>query len=266
MHPRIVLAIARKDLVDALKNMYLLFAIILPIAMSLLFRVIFPSDSGSGGSGGFLDIAVYDPGESQLVQYLMDSKQFSMFFVGSADEVRALVQKDKLGGLVVPATFDAEVLAGQQPELVVYINPQRGGLRETAFRQLVEAGLRSLAGQAMPANVTVIDATGSDERQLCVEPVELLPDPLPGHVPDHGGRLCRPLHPGGGEGEEDAQGHPGLARHLHRRGGGQGAGRALLRLLVAAVLMVLNNGFTGNIRWSSPRSCWAPSSWCWSAC
>ncbi len=153
MHPRIVFAIARKDLVDALKNMYLLFAIILPIAMSLLFRVLFPSDAGSSGSGGMLDIVINDPGKSQLVQYLTDSKQFSMFFVGSADEVKAQVDKDKLGGLVIPANFDNDVKAGKMPELRVYYNSGRGGLRQSAFYEMVQSGLRSVAGQALPARI-----------------------------------------------------------------------------------------------------------------
>ena len=155
MHPRIVLAIARRDLVDAAKNMYLIFAIVLPIAMSLLFRVLFPSDSGSGG--GVLDIAIYDAGQSQLVQYLVDSKQFSMFFVGSAGEVRDMVSKDKLGGLVIPANFDADVADKKMPELPVYFNTSRGGIRQSAFYQLVEGGVRHTAGQSLPAKIVFMD-------------------------------------------------------------------------------------------------------------
>lgn len=160
MHPRIVIAIARKDLVDALKNMYLLFAIILPIAMSLLFRVIFPSDTGSG-SGGMLDIVIYDPGKSQLVQYLMDSKQASLFFVGSAAEVRAQVDKDKLGGLVIPANFDSDIKAGKMPDLRVYYSSRHGASRQSPALQLVQSGLRSVAGQAMPANIIMEDTAGT---------------------------------------------------------------------------------------------------------
>jgi ABC-2 type transport system permease protein len=160
MHPRIVLAIARKDLFDAIKNMYLLFAVVLPIAMSLLFRVMFPSDSSTGGTSGLLDIAVYNPGQSQLVQNLIDTKQFSIYIVGSADEVKQRVQKDLLGGLVIPATFDVDVAAKKTPDLQVYFNAQRGGLRQMAFRQTVESALRDLAGQTTPARLVVSEVSG----------------------------------------------------------------------------------------------------------
>ena len=128
MHPRIALAITRKDLVDAIRNMYLVIALVLPIAMSLLFRFLF--SSGSDAGAGALDISIHDPGKSQLVQYLIDSKQFSLYFAGSGDEVADQIKgKDLLGGLVIPADFDAEVMAGTTPELHIYLNTQRGGLR-----------------------------------------------------------------------------------------------------------------------------------------
>ena len=159
MHPRIIFAIVRKDLVDAAKNMYLLFAIVLPVGMSVLFRFIFPSDTGSSG---VLDIAIYDAGKSQLVQYLTDSKQFSsIFFAGSAEEVRRLVEKDRLGGLVIPANFDADVAAGKQPELQVYFNAKRAGYRQGMLQQLVEGGLRRLAGQTLPVKLVVTDVSAA---------------------------------------------------------------------------------------------------------
>ncbi len=156
IHPRIILAIARKDLFDAIKNMYLLFAIILPIGMSLLFRVLL----GSVGSDGVLDIAVYDAGTSQLVQRLMDSKQFSMFVVASPEEVRQRTEKDLMAGIVIPANLDADIAAGKRPDLVIYINSQRGGLRQTTFRQIVEGSLRDMAGQTMPVRLSITEVSG----------------------------------------------------------------------------------------------------------
>jgi hypothetical protein len=113
MNFRIILAIARKDLSDAVRNTYLLSSILLPIAVSLLFRVLFQGDSGAGGRGA-IDISVYDAGKSQLVQYMVDSKQFSMFFAGSPDEVRSDVdKKGRVGGVIIPANFDASIAAGE---------------------------------------------------------------------------------------------------------------------------------------------------------
>ncbi len=164
MQPRIILAIARRDLVDAIKNMYLLFAIILPIGMSLLFRVLFPSDAASTGGGGLLDVAVHDAGQSRLVQMLLDTGQFSMFIVESPEEVQRRVEKSLLGGLVIPENFDADVAAGKTPDLIVYYNATRGGLRQMAFRQTVEAALRDLAGQRLPARFRVTEVSGAGEN------------------------------------------------------------------------------------------------------
>jgi ABC-2 type transport system permease protein len=58
-----------------------------------------------------------------------------------------------MGGIVIPAGFDEDVKAGKMPELNVYFNSERGGQRQSAFYQLVESGLRSIAGQTTPANI-----------------------------------------------------------------------------------------------------------------
>jgi ABC-2 type transport system permease protein len=44
MQTRIILAIAKKDIADAVKNAYILFALILPVGLSLFFRVLLPAD------------------------------------------------------------------------------------------------------------------------------------------------------------------------------------------------------------------------------
>lgn len=174
MHPRIILAIARRDLVDAIKNMYLLFAVVLPIAMSLLFRVLFPADTGTTGGGGLLDVAVYDPGQSRFVQMLMETHQFSMHFEASPEAVEQRVSKDLLGGMVIPANFDADVAAHNSPELRVFYNATRGGLRQMAFRQTVESTLRDLAGQTTPATIRVSEVTGMGESSFDLSSFYLL--------------------------------------------------------------------------------------------
>jgi ABC-2 type transport system permease protein len=156
MHPRLALAITRKDLRDALQNMYMLFAIVLPVGMSILFKLIFPSDSGLG-SGGLLSIAVYDPEGSQYIQKILATGQFSAFFVASPDEVRREVEKGKQGGLVLTSTFDEDVAAGRSPEIQVYVNSSTGGLGRAAFTQIVQSSIWSMASQAPPARAIYID-------------------------------------------------------------------------------------------------------------
>jgi ABC-2 type transport system permease protein len=161
MNLRIILAIARKDLSDALRNAYLLSSIVLPIAVSLLFRVLFQGDSGAGGRGA-IDISIYDAGKSQLVQYMVDSKQFSIFFASSPDEVRSDVeQKGRVGGVVIPANFDAGIAAGEMPDLRLYVNTARGAVRVAVLGEIVTGGLRAVARQTLPARIVRTDVSAA---------------------------------------------------------------------------------------------------------
>ena len=63
MNWRAVLAITRKDVVDAVKNLYILFGLVLPIGLSLLFSLAFPGPDELAT----LTVAVHDPGGSRLV-------------------------------------------------------------------------------------------------------------------------------------------------------------------------------------------------------
>jgi len=154
MNWRAVWAIARKDIVDAVKNQYLLFGLLLPIGLSLLFGVVFPAPDRIGA----LTIAVYDPGGSQLVAGLGASSQAKLIPVASADALRGEVERSAVGGLLLPAGFDAAVQAGQQPELTVYLNNRRGGGELAAFQRLIDQQVWTLVGQAPPAKVVWTNA------------------------------------------------------------------------------------------------------------
>ena len=129
--------------------------------MSLLFRVLFQGDAGIGGRGA-IDISVHDAGNSRLVQYLVDSQQFSMFFVDAADEVRPDVEKKgRVGGVVIPADFDGDIAANKTPDLQLFVNAKRGAVRVAVLEQIVTGGLRAVAGQTLPARVIRNDVSAA---------------------------------------------------------------------------------------------------------
>lgn len=158
MQPRIILAIAKKDIVDAVKNAYILFALILPVGMSLLFSFIIPQDRP-------LDIVVYDPGQSRLVELLKGNTAWQLIAASSADAVSQRVKEGALGGLALPDDFDAAVAAGKTPELRVYYNGRRSGSEQLVLRQAIEGALRTLAGQTMPAKLVTFDVTSSGQGE-----------------------------------------------------------------------------------------------------
>ncbi len=159
---RIVLAIARKDIEDAIRNSHLLFALLLPIGLSLLFRVVFtpPEELGT------LHITVYDQGNSRLVEQLRTLPQVRLVQVNSAEELSQQIAEGAVGGLALPAGFDAAVQAGKRPALDVLANERRGLMERMAFRWLVEQQLWTLGGYELPAQIaTSVDTPEGPQPQ-----------------------------------------------------------------------------------------------------
>ena len=101
MNSGVVAAIARKDIVDAIRNRYLLAALMTPVFVAVLFRILLP---GIGGLNN-LTIVVHDPGRSRLVAQLRAAPQINLIQASSAEGLPNEVEKSKaVGGLVVPAT------------------------------------------------------------------------------------------------------------------------------------------------------------------
>lgn len=146
-------AIARKDIVDAVKNRYILISLVLPLALSVFLQLVF-----STPREGAMRIAVYDPTGSRLVTGLESLPQVEVREVDSGEAVITEVEKDAVGGIVLPLNFDAAMDAGERPELTVYVDRFGGGGGIAAFERLVERQVWAMAGQAMPARIVWADA------------------------------------------------------------------------------------------------------------
>jgi ABC-2 type transport system permease protein len=149
MNGRAVLAIARKDIGDAIKNRYLLFSLILPIGMSLLMQLLFPSQTRAE----ILQVAVYDPGGSRLVQLLQKYPRVEIDTVKSEDEMIKAASSAAIAGISIPDGFDAAVLAGQIPELYVYQNQKTDPSILSYFQRITEQEVWQLAGIDFPASI-----------------------------------------------------------------------------------------------------------------
>lgn len=124
MNGRIVLAITQKDVRDAIKNRYLLIGLILPVAMSLLFRLLFSGTTDLGT----LSVAVYDPGGSRFISQLLAQPQVKLLMVDSAEQLKeqTTTAASAVAGILIPANFDQDITSGRQPELTVYLNLKKG--------------------------------------------------------------------------------------------------------------------------------------------
>jgi ABC-2 type transport system permease protein len=157
-----VAAIARKDIVDAVRNRYLLFALLTPLMVAILLRMLQPGiDSLTK-----LTVVVHDPGKSRMISELRAAPRMNLVEAVSADAVPAEVEKNKAtGGLALPATFDADIAAGKQPQLTIYINQSKGAIQQAAFRQLVERQVMSLRKQPAPVSAIWVDVGKAEDRQ-----------------------------------------------------------------------------------------------------
>ena len=113
-----------------LRNKFgLFFGLIFPVILILIFGAIF-----SGGSTGTMKVSVQnqDVGPfaspqmdiaSQFLNALNASATIRVYTVNTTDFSKYLADKSASDGIVIPANFSADYLAGRQVNLTVYGNP-----------------------------------------------------------------------------------------------------------------------------------------------
>ena len=158
MNTRVVTAIARKDLIDAIRNRYLLIALLTPLLIAVVIRVVLPDINELQK----LKILVHDSGNSKFIAQLRAIPRIELVEASSPDAARNELEKSEAAGsLLVPADFDANVAAGKQPELTVYLNNKKNIIEQAAFRQLLEQQIMALVQQPKPVKLVLIDVAES---------------------------------------------------------------------------------------------------------
>src|SRR6185503_20272297 len=153
MNMRVIGAFAQKDIVDAIRNRYLLGALVTPLFVAILLRVLLPGISTMN-----FTVVVHDPGNSRLSTELRAVPQMKVITAASAEVVANELEKAKaVGGLAIPGNFDADVAARKQPELVIYVNNKQNDFEQVMFRQLVERQFSAVMKEHLPARLTWID-------------------------------------------------------------------------------------------------------------
>ena len=163
MNLPVLTAIARKDLVDAIRNRYLLVALLTPLSVALLIRFLMPGMT----SMRELTIVLHDPGKSNFVTRLQKMPRINLVETGSVTSVEGEVEnRDATGGLIVPANFDADVAAGKQPELTIYVNNEKNVIEQARFRNLLEQQVASLVEHPVPAQIKWIEVAKEPESRI----------------------------------------------------------------------------------------------------
>ena len=129
MHPRMILTIFRKDLFDAVRDMRVLLAIVMPLGIGIFYNFVFQNLDRTPSAS----VAIYAAAPTTLADtmraLLGEVVEVEFTTAASADEVRALVREKEANlGLIVPEGFDAALKGGERPTLTVV---QRGGSFDT---------------------------------------------------------------------------------------------------------------------------------------
>jgi ABC-2 type transport system permease protein len=144
--------VLRKDLALGPRSPVVLWALVIPILMTLLVRLVF---------GSLFDqpprLGIVDQGDSAVTAALLDTAGIDTRLVDDPATLRRMVEDNDLdAGLTLPAGFDAALRAGQRPALPLLI----GGESLASNRIIVAVTtldvLRQVAGQAAPVTVDVV--------------------------------------------------------------------------------------------------------------
>jgi ABC-2 type transport system permease protein len=157
MHRRAILAIARKDALDALINKSTLMILLSPILLAVLFAFLTQLFNAKTN-----DLLVYNPGASGVVEVVSNAFANSRIVpAASAADVTAAFGPDGThksstytAGLVIPADFEASLRSGGRSQIALYTN---GDDVTTQQRQLLVQALsdysRAVAAPVPPAGI-----------------------------------------------------------------------------------------------------------------
>ena len=155
IRPRIVTALARKDMVDGIRESRVLVSLITPIILAVLYNAIFPEARLIEAK-----VAYTGPENSAIVQTLKTRADaggdvsLKLQHVASADEARRLVtSKDVDVAFVLPEGVDDAIKAGSSPTITV-IEPEIPGAAASFVQTSIDAGARALAAQKAAAIIT----------------------------------------------------------------------------------------------------------------
>ena len=154
IHPRIVSALFRKDIVDGLRESRVLISLMTPIILAILYNALFPEDKVFEAK-----VAYAGPENSAIVQTLVrraesgQSVSLKLQRVASADEARRLVASEEVDvAFVLPADVDDAIKAGRAPTITL-IEPEVPGSGASFVESSLQAGARALASQRPPATI-----------------------------------------------------------------------------------------------------------------
>ncbi len=162
--------IFRKDAALGPRSPFVLVAITIPIAMTLVIQLVF---------GDLIEakprLALVDEGNSEITRAIGEIDGIVSTVLDDVDTLRRRVEAhDFDGGLVLPAGFDRAVRAGERPPLQIYISGESYAIDRMVLAVTAIDLIRDIEGRTAPVAVDVVDLGTGDPISLSTRLVPLI--------------------------------------------------------------------------------------------
>lgn len=169
MHPRMLLAIFRKDMRDAIRNAHILIAILVPLGMGVIYGIAFDDDEALPE----LEVAYASADETELFDILREDTEgvarLSVRQMATADQVRDEVDEEDVDiGLILPPGFDEAITQGESPEIEVVL-PADPNFTANFVLAALRPVTEQMAGISPPVNLNVDMLTEPGDAASVVE-------------------------------------------------------------------------------------------------
>ena len=167
MNPNVILAILRKDLLDAIRDARVLVALLVPLGIAVFYNFVFDDETATPNA-----TVAYTAGEPTELPERLESVtdtavELTFDEYADAAEVRARVAEEEADvGLIIPPGFDAAVAQGASPPLDVIL-PEDPGLDSEYVLSALSPALLEMAGRGPPATIQ-IDTSALEEGSVSV--------------------------------------------------------------------------------------------------
>lgn len=145
--------VLRKDLALGPRSPIFLWAIVLPVALTLILQVAF---------GSLFDpeprLGIVDEGDSAITAAVEEMESINLALFEDEAEMRERVEANDLdAGLILPAGFDESVRSGDRPELQFFIGGESYASNRIILTVTALDLVRELEGSEAPVNVDIVD-------------------------------------------------------------------------------------------------------------
>lgn len=145
-------SLVRKDFITGPRKPFFIWALLMPLALTLLLQVVFGSLFEPQPRLGIVDM-----GESEITALVQELEGIQLVLLDDTAVLKGLVRDNDLdAGLVLPRGFDDAVRAGQWPELEFYIGGESLASNRIILAVTAVDLLRQVQGEDAPVRVQTV--------------------------------------------------------------------------------------------------------------